>query len=361
MPIYLYGMGDGAQKIIYMLTKYGIKLHGIYASDEYVRGHSFNGYKVKRLSEVRAEHNDRFVTLLAFATEREPLLSYLYSLSEELPFYAPDVEVADFCGEAFDCEYLQKHRASLEWVYERLEDDISKKVFDAVINFKLSGKPQYLKEISTPKTEIFRAVLRPNSREFFLDIGAFRGDTIESFLKEAGGASRIYGLEPDIKNYKKLDMYCKSLRDSKIPINADCLNAAAWDKDEVLTICGGDGGRNASISGADNKSVQAADLKLAQQAAVKEINAVKPDTLFKSETDNITFMKLDAEGAEKRVLLGSKEIIKRAKPKLLLSAYHRNEDLFMLPQTVFSIREDYRMYLRHHPYIPAWETCFYFV
>lgn len=45
----------------------------------------------------------------------------------------------------------------------------------------------------------------------------------------------------------------------------------------------------------------------------------------------------------------------RHKPKLMVSAYHRSEDLFALPLQIQRIQPGYRFYLRRFPYIPAWE------
>ena len=67
------------------------------------------------------------------------------------------------------------------------------------------------------------------------------------------------------------------------------------------------------------------------------------------------------EGVEREALEGCTEQIKAYKPKLAVSAYHRNEDLFAIPLQVKNLREDYKVYLRHHPYIPAWDTLYYFV
>ena len=52
-PIAMYGMGDGAQKILNACEAFGIHIDEIFASDEFVRGHSFAGYRVKKLSEGR--------------------------------------------------------------------------------------------------------------------------------------------------------------------------------------------------------------------------------------------------------------------------------------------------------------------
>ena len=74
-----------------------------------------------------------------------------------------------------------------------------------------------------------------------------------------------------------------------------------------------------------------------------------------------SFFNIDVEGAEREAILGAAETIRRCRPKLLLAAYHRSEDLFALPQLVFSIRSDYRLYLRRHRQLPAWDVNFYFI
>ena len=73
-PIYLYGMGDGADKILRVLERFGVSISGVFASDEFVRGHSFHGFVVEKLSAVRARHGKDFITLLAFGTFRETAL-----------------------------------------------------------------------------------------------------------------------------------------------------------------------------------------------------------------------------------------------------------------------------------------------
>ena len=51
-PIYIYGMGNGTEKILDVFKKYNIKTKGIFASDEFVRGHFFRDFKVKKYSEM---------------------------------------------------------------------------------------------------------------------------------------------------------------------------------------------------------------------------------------------------------------------------------------------------------------------
>ena len=56
----------------------------------------------------------------------------------------------------------------------------------------------------------------------------------------------------------------------------------------------------------------------------------------------------------------AEETIRAQKPVMEIAAYHKNEDLFAIPLQILAICPDYKVYLRHHPYIPAWETNYYF-
>ena len=67
LPIVMYGMGDGAEKIMRVMETYGLKPAEFMASDEFVRGHSFKGYRVKKLSEIEEQYAD-FVVVVCFGT-----------------------------------------------------------------------------------------------------------------------------------------------------------------------------------------------------------------------------------------------------------------------------------------------------
>ena len=51
-PVVLYGMGDGADKVLSAFERYGIEASAVIASDEFVRGQSFHGFTVKKLSDI---------------------------------------------------------------------------------------------------------------------------------------------------------------------------------------------------------------------------------------------------------------------------------------------------------------------
>lgn len=343
-PIVLYGMGDGALKILRVCRQYDIAVSDIFASDGFVRGHSFEGYRVKTLAEIQTLYPD-FIILVAFGVHDEPTMRRLYELSAQFELYVPDVPVA---GEGlFTLDYAREHETELERVYGLLADEQSRVVFSSVLNYKISGKISYLKACTTDRDEAYSQLIKPRQDECYVDLGAYDGDTIRELLSYTGGQfEQITAFEPDVKNHKKLmNKLAESLSGQDLQ-RVLALNIGAHNEKTRLYF-EGRAGRNSS---------------LAQNAQAKRVIPVSVNSV-----DNIlnggkaTLVKLDVEGAEHPALLGCADTIRRFAPRLIVSAYHRNEDLFDLPLLVHTLNPAYRLYLRHHPYIPAWDTNLYAV
>ena len=81
--IVLYGMGDGAEKIKSVLDEAGVPVADIMASDEFVRGHSFLGYRVKKLSEIEELYGDDFLILVCFGSQIPEVMEHIYSIAEK--------------------------------------------------------------------------------------------------------------------------------------------------------------------------------------------------------------------------------------------------------------------------------------
>lgn len=330
-PVVVYGMGNGAEKIISVLKDYGVTVADIFASDEFVRGHSFLGYKVLKYSEVCEKYDD-FNIVLAFATRIDSVLQKIEKINSEHQVFAPDVPVA---GDGlFTRKYFEENKEKFEFVYNHLADDESKRVYENVINFKISGKVKYLLDSTTSdKNEIYSQILKLNENETIVDMGAYDGDTIREFTSFTNGKyNHIYALEPDEKNFKKLTKNTAGMD------NLTLFNMGAWHKKDTL-IFAKKAGRNSKLS-AQGVPVLVSDI----------------DSLI---DDNITMLKMDIEGAELKALRGCENTIKKYSPKLYVCAYHRNEDLFALPMKILEFNENYKIYFRHSSYIPAWESNFY--
>ena len=89
-----------------------------------------------------------------------------------------------------------------------------------------------------------------------------------------------------------------------------------------------------------------------------EIEAETVDSVCNNRAD---YIKYDVEGAERQALLGSQNTIANTSPDLLVSVYHRNEDLFDLPLLINELNPNYKLYLRKFKYVPAWDLNLYAV
>ena len=332
-PILLYGMGDGADKILRVFADYGITCSGIFASDEFVRGHSFRGFRVMTYAQACEAYPDCIV-VLTFAAFTDELRGKICRIAQERELYAPDVPVVG--TELFTREYLHEKEAFLQEVYHLLADEQSKRVFANVVNFKLSGKINYLEKITTPVSEVYRDILTPEPSEVYLDLGAYNGDTVREFLSYAPDCERIVAAEPDIKNYRKLQ---KFIEDNHLK-QVETRNIGVWDSAGTIPF-ERRAGRNSAISSTAKTEV-----------AVDSIDGMLAG-------GRVTTIKMDVEGAERQAISGGRKTLRQYAPKLNIAAYHRTSDFFELPLLIKDFNPDYQIYLRHHPYIPAWETNLY--
>lgn len=341
-PVIIYGMGDGAQKILNVMEQKGIKPSGFMASDEFVRGHSFAGFEVKKLSDIEKEFG-AVTILVAFGTSIPEVMERIKEISVKQELYAPDVPVIG--GGLFDKDYFAENEDKINEVYEMLADDKSREVFEGWLNYRLTGRINFLLDNQTDKAEAYE-LLSLTEDEIYADLGAYTGDTVSEFLEVTGYKfGRIYAVEPDARNYAKMKRNHYKLS----PYDFYTYNAGAWNEDCVKQFVQ-KGGRNSSLIPYEKgRPINPSMLRDIEMRSLDSILGGNPATL----------VKYDVEGSESEAIDGSRETIGRYKPKLIVSLYHRTEDMFALPLKIKQIRGDYKFYLRQHPYIPAWDMNLY--
>jgi FkbM family methyltransferase len=329
-PVYIYGMGNGADKILDILRNMGVSVSGVFASDDFVRGQSFRGFTVKKLSDIEAVTDD-FIIVLAFGSDRPDVISHIEDAANRHTLYAPDIPVCG--GGLFTRSYFEENRSAFERVYDLLEDEWSRSLYENVINFKLSGNIAYLlNENSTDLDDIFGS-LPLSDNEIFADLGAYTGDTAAVFERVTDGRYReIHAFEPQPKTFKRL---LKNTKDMK---RITCHNAAVWSESGSLSFSGNDNRNSSLFGGFEEKSVTVQTLR---------VDEVLTD---------VTLIKLDVEGAEEQALTGAKTSLKSG-AKLLCAVYHRNDDLYKLPLLINAVNPRYHFKLRRVRCLPAWD-CF---
>ncbi len=135
----------------------------------------------------------------------------------------------------------------------------------------------------------------------FVDVGAHIG---KYSILVATMCKKVYAVEPNslALKYLRYNVRINGLNNVKI------LNFAAWDKNTQLELFypGGSGGVNLFKRG-----------KLIQKVIAKRL-----DDVIK---DKVDIVKIDVEGAEYKVLLGMKGILKRYKPLLIVEIQNENK------------------------------------
>lgn len=322
--VLLYGMGNGAEKAHALLTSKGIEVSGVFASDGFVRGHSFMGYPVLSLSAAEELYGD-FIAVLSFGLEGRKA-DILQNVAARHYLYVPYMAV---CGEGVtDKCLITEHREEIEKVYSLLADERSKRLYKNAISYCITGDISYLTHTEgddIPPVGYF------TSSGTYIDVGAYNGDTAEEYYRAAPDIKDIICFEPDRRSHKKM-----------LERNIPCLTAfnAAAGRCDGETLFSGGGGRNSSTG---------------------KGNTVIPVKSIDSAVGNMQVgcIKIDAEGDEREVLAGAKETLWKNRPSLNVSLYHRAGDLWELPLLLHRIDGKYKLYIRKKEYVPMWDISVY--
>lgn len=216
----------------------------------------------------------------------------------------------------------------IEELKNLLEDEESKKVLETRIKVYETGNTELLKDIEIDNDEYFdKDVIKLSNDEYFIDLGAYIGDTIENFIYHVdGNYKKIVAFEPDNENMLSLNSY---IIENDID-NVVVYKLATWNKKEKIRFY-------------ENGS-------LISQAYNKGNSITNADTL-----DNVlldiaptTFIKINVEGAEYKTIEGAEKIIKKYKPKLAICVYHGAKDVYEIPLLIKKLVPEYKLYLRHY-------------
>jgi len=364
-PILLYGMGNGADKILTVCEAYGIPVADFFASDGFVRGHSFHGKVVLSFSQACEKYGaENMIILLSFASSRPEVLETIERVAATCELYVPDVPV---CGtELFNAEFYETHLDEIAAARSLFADEESRRVYDGIMQYKLTGRMDILRATESEPADAYRHILHAESFVTAADLGAYNGDSIRDLRQYAPALREVIALEPDRRNFRKLTEYAAALGEAGDSLTVHPVQAGAWSHTATLTFHGS-GNRNAGLTDAPaeakgNILPSTADNPYFGKTAEVPVTALDTaaEEILGSGT-HIDYIKYDVEGAETEALLGSRAMIQRDAPALLVSAYHRSADLFRLPLLVHELNPDYKLYLRRMAGVPAWDINLYAV
>jgi FkbM family methyltransferase len=220
---------------------------------------------------------------------------------------------------------LWVHRCEYMALNDRLADEQSRRVLDAVLGFRQTLDPTVLQPVVSER-DLYapEGLFDFADDEVYVDGGSYDGDTIRSFIERVGGRyAGIYAFEPDPVTFEKLKA---NFRDEQRvhPVHAglySCRGSLRFRDDASRGAIFADDG----------------DIEM----PVTTIDDVLGDR-------RLTYVKMNIEGAEIDALHGSEKAIRKWLPRLAISVYHRASDLWRIPQLVLELSPDYDLYLRQH-------------
>ena len=216
---------------------------------------------------------------------------------------------------------LFHHIQDFAWLYDHLADYRSKKTLYAILSnwyrYDFITTAQTKESLFDDYFDLDLVTCTPE--EVFVDLGAYTGDTVLSYLKNYGEDcyQRIYCYEITPETFQVLQETLAPYRDIV------CRQKGVGDAEGTLSLV--------------NHQTSASSNTLGHETGA----AVPVTTLDTDIPEPITMIKADIEGFEQKALQGAKNHILRDHPKLLFSVYHNNEDLWKIPRMIHALSEAY--------------------
>lgn len=169
--------------------------------------------------------------------------------------------------------------------------------------------------------------------DVIIDGGSWTGDTALQFALEAGEKSKVFAFEFIPNNVMILE---KSLAlNSELNKRIEIIQQPLWI-DSSAKMYFKDNGSGSYISMEPMEDPDGV------------INTISIDDFVKQKNlDHVDYIKLNIGGVEPLVLEGAKETIKKFKPKLAVTVFHKAENFDAIPRVIHSIMPEYKFYFTH--------------
>lgn len=330
--IYLWGISESCDEAILFFNKYNIKIQGIYN----VNSEKYN-FLYKDIPVIEQSFDNIDINAAIIVT-----CSYYELFRTELLKKYPDIDNNLFIFDGYfldnkNSDYYKENKNIITKCYEALEDDYSKELYDALLKYRFIRDPKIIKGLFESRNNCYLDdVFIDNYKAgLYLDVGSYNADFITTLSTRVDiSKSRFYIFEPNKLFYNNI---IKTLNKS---INYKAFNVALCDKIGEMEFLRLD----FSTSHILDKKYNA--YKDYNNNDIDMIHTDTLDSIIKDEV--VTGIKIDIEGAEESMLMGSCETIKRDRPIILLAIYHRWDDMFKLQEYLMSLDLNYKFYIRHY-------------
>jgi len=335
----LYGAGKLGRKVLRTLTDQQASPIAICDANPDLWGTFINGVPIMAPAEAVKHYGDTAVFVICTWSPGSDRTHSV--ISEYLKFLGCHSVVSfiplfwkyhESCLPYYRIDLPHKLMAAKDHVlgaFDLLEDERSRDEFVCQVQWLIEPQLEALKDESVLEDIYFpRELFSLLQDEYFVDCGAFDGDTIDAFLKASNNVFRgIHAFEPDPSSYELLRRYVNSL---------------AGDVQAKIIIS------DKAVSDVETKYMMDARGELT--SCISDLGSVQISSLLldRAVTERVSYIKMDLEGFETQALEGATRIIQEDAPRLAISIYHRQDHLWNLPLQIKSYNQGYKLHLRRH-------------
>ena len=345
--IVLFGAGGKGKLAFEFLKLKGIEVLCFCDSNPKLQNKRYCGVDVFSYEEIKKRYYNYNVFLTV--TPDKAIL-----ISEKLKKNGEKNKIYHFCipfkteKKLIDMSCFSKNKDSYEKIYDELQDDISKKIFNECLKYRITGDGISLLNEINGSSFFDKDMIVSKSNHIYLDIGAYTGDTLMKFCEFSSGEyKKIIAFEPEKTNFKKLKKFVEYARLK----NCELYNVGAWNIKKTLSIktVNIDGFENANLfSSAENivgdSRYNYIQRKIIDYAIEEKIAVNSIDNILEGE--KATIIKINAMAADLQIIEGAKETISKYKPVIITEYGSQSEAMIKIPLLLKEIRNDYKLFMR---------------
>lgn len=331
--IYLRGISESCDEAIKFFQKNNINIKWIYElnPDKY-------DYNYKNIDVVKQTFDDIDSEWAIVVT-----CSYYETIKNKLLINYKDIEKKLFLLDGYFLEnrgvnYYIDNKDIITKCYDSLEDDFSKKLYNSLLKYRYIRNPELINNLYESRNECYLdKVFIDNFKDgLYIDAGSYNADFITTLANKVSiNNSTFYIFEPNKIFYNNI---ISSLWKE---INYKIFNIALCDEDSTMEFMQVPSSTSHIINKKYNAYKDSIDKKYIDIVKTKKL-----DSIIKEE--KVKWIKIDIEWSEWSMLKGSENIIRKDRPILLLSIYHRRDDLFKLQEYLMNLNLNYKFYIRHY-------------
>lgn len=331
-PLVVYGFGSAGKLVVDSLLEQSIEIDFII--DKNKCGNTYRSIPIVGLSEIKNKDkdninldclialNNHYIDIRGIYNELLKCDFHNLLTLQQLHKISKKIQISNGYWLDLSFDYT-RHTKEIHAFKALLADEKSLALANQIIRYRESGNiedypsPSLFDEYTPKDIPQYKAPLK------VIDCGAFTGVAIEKLIHAGYKIDSFVAFEPDLKNYAQLSRKIFKVNHST------CLPLGVWSSNTQLHF-----NSNASMGSSVDSNGDSI------------IQCVRVDDVLNNFAPNL--IKFDVEGAEIEALKGLEKTIKKHKPNLAVSVYHKPSHLFEIALLINTWKLGYKFYLRVH-------------